>query len=80
MIPAGLFVQVIQAERQRDLERWERVRAAKAAVSDGPARRSTLRARVAFRPGRWLGRPGLGRARRTAPPCPEHAAGSAACC
>jgi hypothetical protein len=56
MIPASHFVHVIQAERERDLERWQRARHARSEEdpSVGDHRWNRLRAALGLR--RRLGR------------------------
>lgn len=75
MIPSSHFIHVIQAERERDLERWQLVRAAYNSEQRRPA--PSLVGRVRSTLGSWsLGiRPGAARVSMT-----ERTPGSVACC
>lgn len=74
MIPANYFAHVIQAERERDLERWQRVRDARAAMRPRPGWSRMARLRGALEPLRRLGRP------MSASIASDDCTASAACC
>ena len=75
MIPSSHFIHVIQAERERDLERWQRTRAA--ALGERRRPRASLgdRVRTALRQRDLSSRPDAARMTSTAPD-----AGLVACC
>ncbi len=75
MIPASHFVHVIQAERQRDLERWQLTRDARSVyrLPANVGQSNGLRARLD--PRRWLDR-----AASTTLTSSDRVAAPAACC
>jgi hypothetical protein len=75
MIPSSHFVHVIQAERERDLERWQRTRAADIGQRRRPRASLGDRLRTALRQGDLSRRPDAARLPGTVPD-----AGLAACC
>jgi hypothetical protein len=75
VIHASLFLDVIQAERQLELERWPLVRDARSASRTAPGVGLLTRIRSTLDPRRWLERP----VPTTITP-DGHAATSAACC
>jgi hypothetical protein len=75
VIHASLFLDVIQAERQLELERWQLVRDARSASRTAPGVGPLTRIRSTLAPRRWLQRPAP-----TTITSAEPAAMSAACC
>jgi len=75
VIHASLFLDVIQAERQLDLERWQRVHDARPASRTAPHDGRLARLRASRDPRRWLARP-----LSTTITSDDGAAMSAACC
>jgi hypothetical protein len=75
MIPSSHFIHVIQAERERDLERWQRTRAADLGERRRPMTSLGERLRTALGSWRLVSRPEVAPASRT-----ERSTGMAACC
>jgi hypothetical protein len=75
VIHASLFLDVIQAERQLELERWQLVRNAWSVSRAAPGVGRLTRLRSTLDPRRWLAR-----SAPTTITSDEHAAMSAACC
>jgi hypothetical protein len=79
MVPSSLFVHVIEAERQRDLERWQLARLATLSAERSTSRRpaASLVQRVWAALGAWSlsGRSAVGCA-----PGAETTNGAVACC
>ena len=79
MVPSSFFIQVIQAERQRDLERWQLTHLAALDAPRAASRRTAVslaqRVRTALGSRGSAGQPSTSRAPRTGP-----ANGVVACC
>jgi hypothetical protein len=75
MIPISHFIHVIQAERQRDLEHWQRARAAALSGQRRAAPSLGERMRTAFGSWRLASRPEVAPASGT-----ERTTGIVACC
>jgi hypothetical protein len=75
MIPISHFIHVIQAERERDLERWQLARAAALSGRQRPAASLGERMRTAFVSWRLATRSEVASAS-----CTERSTGIVACC
>lgn len=75
MIPSSHFIHVIQAERARDLERWQLARSAAISQRRRPMTSLGERLRTALGFWRVVSRPEVAPASRT-----ERSTGIAACC
>jgi hypothetical protein len=79
MVPSSFFIHVIQAERQRDLERWQLARQAAPGASRSASRRPGVS--LARRVRSVLGSRGLvGEPHPTHAPSTEPTTGVVACC